>query len=112
MVTPELTDRQLNADLSRSLRFSTLVTPIQQQNAKARLLECAAQQIMLPPLEAAERAPSLRDHADSLRHRTVRLFNLLVTDLHAYERAHRPPCFYQFYNPHGRHLFTIIHMSA
>ena len=66
----ELPEQQFDADIARTLKFSTLVTPLQQQNARERLLRCAAEQTILPPLETvAQRATlraALRDHIHTL----------------------------------------------
>ena len=107
---PELTDQQLDADIARSLRFSTLVTPLQQYNAKERLLRKAAEQTVLEPL-AAERF-TLRDHAHSFRERTRRLVNFLILDSVAYERVSRPLSYYRYYGGYGRYAFTLIRISA
>lgn len=108
----ESPDQQLDAAVVRSLKFRTLVTASQQQAARERLLRRAAAQTMLPPLQLVEPRPTLRDHASVIGRCTKRLLDWLITDSSAYERARRPPPFYQFYNAHGRYAFTIIHVSA
>jgi len=112
----ESPNEQFDADIARNLRFSTMVTPLQQQNAKARLLLCAAEQRVLPPLESVvQRATSraaLRDHIHTIGQHMLRLLNLLLLDSSIYERARKPPRLYQYYNAHGRYVFTIIRMSA
>jgi len=112
---PELPDQHLEADITRTLKFNTLVTPNQRENARARLLRTAAEQSILPPVKAVEPAPvsiPLRDHAQMLRQQIARLWNFLLVDSTCYERARRPPSFFQYYNVHGRGAFTIIHVSA
>jgi hypothetical protein len=107
----ELPEQRFDAAITRTLKFDTLLPTIQQQSAKERLLRRAVVQTVLPPL-AIERPATLRDHASVIGQRTLRLLNLLIMDSSAYERARRPPLFYQFYNAHGRYAFTIINMSA
>lgn len=121
----ESPDPSFNAAVSRGLKFQTLVTPSQQQNARERLLARAAEQTMLPPVEATEMFTplqqeiypvaqrSLRDHATLVGQHTLRFLQLLITDSSMYERARSPlPRFYQYYNAHERYAYTIIRMSA
>ncbi len=108
----ELRDKQLDADIARSLRFDTLVPPLRQQVAKELLLQRAAEQTMLPPLAAATVHSGLRDHAHTLSQNTLRLLSLLIVNSSIYERARRPPRFYQHYNAHGRYALSIIHVLA
>lgn len=109
----ELPEQQFDAQIARTLKFKTIVTTTQQQSARERLLERAAEQTMLPPLTIEAVEPiTLREHADTFCQRTLRVFHFLFTDSSMYERARRPPRFYEFYNPHGRYAFTIIHLSA
>jgi hypothetical protein len=112
---PELPDQQIEADIARTLKFNTLVTPIQREDARARLLRCAAEQTILPPAPVSASAvarAALRDHADSLRQQGMHLLRFLLVDSTCYERARRPPTFFQYYNAHGRGAFTIIQVSA
>ncbi len=108
----ELREEQLDADITRSLRFDTLVPPARQQAAKELLLSRAAEQPMLPPLPAVTASPGLRDHAQTISHGTRRLLSLLIVDSSIYERARRQPRLYQHYNAHSRYAFTVIHMLA
>ncbi len=108
----ELRDKQLDADVARSLRFDTLVPPLRQQVAKELLLKRAAEQTMLLPLAAPAAHSGLRDHAYTLSQGTLRLLNLLIVDSSIYERARRPPRLYQHYNTHGRYALSIIHVLA
>ena len=110
----ELPDQHLNAEIARALKFRPVVTPLQKQNARDRLLMRAAEQTMLPPLMVVEteRIP-LRERAQSLGYRTLRILHFLLLDSSMYERARCPsPRLYEFYNAHGRYAYTIIHMSA
>ncbi len=108
----ELRDKQLDADIARSLRFDTLAPPVRQQLAREQLLRRAAEQTMLVPLPTPAARAGLRDHALTLRQGTLRLLNLLIVDSRIYERARRSPCLYQHYNAHGRYAFAVIHMLA
>ncbi|MBI1255972.1 MAG: hypothetical protein GC204_00735 [Chloroflexi bacterium] len=110
---PELLDQQFEADIARTLKFDALVTPLHQEDARARLLRSAAEQIVLPPAEAVvpERA-ALREHAHSFRQWIISLYRFWLVDFTCYERARRPLKFSQYYNTHGRGAFTIIHVSA
>nr|AUN37618.1 hypothetical protein [uncultured bacterium] len=112
---PELPDQPIDADIARTLKFNTRVTPAQREDARARLLRCAAEQTILPPAPVSaavvERA-TLRDHADTFRQQGMRFLRFLLVDSTCYERARRPPTFFQYYNAHGRGAFTIIQVSA
>jgi hypothetical protein len=121
----ESPDPSFDAALMRGMKFRTLVTPSQQQDARERLLALAAEQTMLPPLDATEVSlpvqeevytvsqRTLRDHAYTVGQHTLRILQLLITDSSMYERARLPsPLFYEYYNPHGRYAYTIIRMSA
>lgn len=109
---PESPDQHFGATITRTLRFGTLVTPRQQENAKERLLCCAASRAPLPALQSAGERATLRDHASVVTQCAIRLLNFVFVDSSAYERARRPPRFYQYYNAHGRYAFTAIPMSA
>ncbi len=109
---PELRDKQLDADIARSLRFETLVPPLRQQVAREQLLKRAAEQAVLPPLAAPAARSGLRDHAQTLSQGTLLLLNLLLVNSSIYERARRPPRLYEHYNAHGRYAIGIIHMLA
>ncbi len=110
---PESPERYFEADVTRTLKFETLVTPRQQEAVRERLLSLAAAQTMLPPLAVDAERDTLRDHATTLRYHTLRLLNLLIMDATAFERARHLPRFYQYYNNvHGRHFFSMIRMSA
>ena len=109
---PELRDKQLDADIARSLRFDTLVPPQRQQAARERLLKSAAEQAVLPPLAAPVAHSGLRDHAQTLGQSTLRLLNFILVDSSIYERARRPPRLYEHYNTHGRYALSVIHMLA
>ncbi len=104
----ESPEERLDCDLARRLRFDTLITAEQQQQAKARLLLVAAAHTPLPPLTAAEPV-SLRQRLHTARHYAVRLLELLLTDTSVYERARRPR---PYYNIYGRYAFGVIYMSA
>ena len=108
---PEYSDQQFDADVSRGLKFSTLVTPSQQQTAKERLMRRAAEQVILPPLETIEDHPTLRAHAQTLRLHTLRVFNFLVLDSRAYERVHRPFGVYEYCTTSGRYALAVIRHS-
>ncbi|MEP7292321.1 MAG: hypothetical protein ABI835_11085 [Chloroflexota bacterium] len=109
----ELPDQQFDAQIARILKFKPVVTPVQRQTARALLLQRAADQAMLPPLTIAEAEPiTFRDHAYTFGQRSLRVFHFLFTDSSMYERARRPPRFYEFHNAHGRYTFTVLHMSA
>ena len=112
---PELPDQPIDADIARTLKFDTRVTPVQREDARARLLRSAAAQTILPPVPISapevERV-TLRDHAQLLREQGMRLLRFLLVDSTCYERARRPPTFFQYYNMHGRGAFTLIHVSA
>ena len=109
----ELPDQQFEADIARTLKFDSLVTPLQREDARTRLLRSAAEQRVLPPVEAAmpARAP-LREHAHSFGQWLIGLYRFWLVDFTCYERARRPLKFSQYYNTHGRGAFTIIHVSA
>ena len=109
---PEFTDQQFDADVARRLKFSTLVTPCQQQNAREMLLHRAAEQVILPPLETIADHPSLRTHVQTLRLRTLRIFNFLVMDSSAYERVRRPFGIYEYCTANGRYALAVIRLSA
>ena len=112
---PELPDQQIDADIARTLKFNTLVRPNQQQNARERLLRSASEQTVLSPVSvvvAPAQSAVLRDYARVCRQQGMRLFRFLVVDSTCYERARRPPTFFQYYSAHGRGAFTIIHVSA
>jgi hypothetical protein len=110
----ELPDQYLDAEITRALKFKPVVTPLQKQAARERLLMRAAGQTMLSPLIVAEEQPvSFREHVHVFRDRTLRVLQILLLDSSMYERARCPsPRFYEYYNPHGRYTFTIIHLSA
>ena len=108
----ELRDKLFDADIVRTLRFDTVVTPAQRQYAKRELLRLAAEQTMLPPLTVSEERAGFRSHAYTLGQHTLRFLQLLLVDASVYERARRPPRHYQYYNAHGRYAYTIIRMSA
>lgn len=111
---PELLDQQLEADIARTLKYNTLVTPLQREDARARLLRSAAVQTVLPPVvvAAAPERVSLRQHAHSFGRLMMRIYRFMMVDFTCYERARRPPDFFQYYNVHGRGAFTIISVSA
>lgn len=46
----ELPDQYLDTEITRTLKFKPVVTPLQKQAARDRLLTRAAEQTMLPPL--------------------------------------------------------------
>jgi hypothetical protein len=105
----------LTGDITRSLKFSTQVTPLQQQAAKERLLRLAASQMPLEPVPDAptRRLPlSLREHAAALRPHVANLMHFLFDDSDIYERARRLPPHYRHYNVHGHYAYTIIQISA
>ena len=106
----EFRDHEFDAEVARKLKFA--VGPRQQQNARERLLRRASAQVILPALERAEEPATLRSMAAHVGQRTLRFLHFLVLDTRIYERARRPPLYYQYYNAHGRYAFTIIHMSA
>jgi hypothetical protein len=108
----EFLDQQFDADAARRLKHGVRVSAQQQHSAKERLLRRAAAQVVLPPLEVVEQRATLRDHATAFGQHALRVLNWLLLDSKIYERARRPPPFYQYYNVHGRYQFTIIHMSA
>lgn len=110
----ELPDQYLDTEITRTLKFKPVVTPLQKQAARDRLLTRAAEQTMLPPLiMPQESSVSLRDQVDLFRERTRRVLQILLFDSSMYERARCPgPRFYEYYNPHGRYTFSIIHLSA
>ncbi len=108
----ELREELFDADVARSMRFDSLVTPMQKHAAREQLLLRAAEQAMLSSLALPESRSPLRDHAYTLGQHTLRFLNLLLIDSSIYERARRPPRLYQYYNAHGRYAFSIIHMSA
>ena len=112
-VMPELLDQHIDADIARTLKFSPSVTPAQRENARARLLRSAAQQTVLPPVQPVEAARvPLREHAHSFGQQLIRLWRFLLVDSTCYERARRPPTFFQYCNVHGRGAFSIIQVSA
>ena len=109
----EIPDHALEASIARNLRFDTLVTSRQHQQARERLLLRAAAQTMLPPVPVlVEEPPTLLDHAHTLRHHTLRFLHLLLLDSSIYERARKPPRLHEFYNAHGRYAYSVIHLSA
>lgn len=110
----ESPDRYLDAEIIRALKFKPVVTPLQKQAARERLLVRAAEQTMLLPLPVQEeQCLSPRRRAFLLKERAVRVLQILFFDSSMYERAHTPsPRLYQYYNPHGRYSFSIIHLSA
>ena len=111
---PESRDQQLEADIARTLKYNALVTPRQQQDARARLLNIAATQTVLPPpvIAAAPARAPLREHAHSFGQRMVSFYRFLMVDSICYERARRPPNFFQYYNAHRRGAFSIISVST
>jgi hypothetical protein len=111
---PELPDHFLEADIARTLKFNAHVTPLQREDARARLLRSAAAQTVLPPVvvAAAPERVFLREHAHSLGLWMVRVYRFMLVDFTCYERARRPPDFFQYYNVHGRGAFRIISVSA
>ena len=110
---PELLDQHIEADIARTLKFDARVTLVQRDNARARLLQSAAAQTVLPPVELFEAAPvPLRTHAQVFTQQVIRFLRFLLIDSTCYERARRPPTFSQYCNVHGRGAFTIIHVSA
>ncbi|MEO8393795.1 MAG: hypothetical protein ABI700_12460 [Chloroflexota bacterium] len=108
---PELPDRQLEADIARSLKYDTLITPLRREDARTRLLRSAAAQTALPPVEVVQAEHVLlRDHAHSFVQLMMCFYRFLMVDSMCYERARRPPSFFQLYNIHGRG--TFINVSA
>lgn len=95
----------IDEDIERSLRLTTPAPLMdRQKQARARLMCAAAAQPMLPP-----KRQSL---SQRMRAQLQRWYRLLVTDASVYERARRPPQFYQYYNAHNRFSFYIIRLSA
>jgi len=111
---PELPDQLLDADIARTLKFNAHVTPLQREDARTRLLRSAAAQTVLPPVVVAATPEhiSLREHAHSFARLMMRVYRFMMVDFTCYERARRPPDFFQYYNVHGRGAFTIISVSA
>ncbi len=110
----ELRDKQLEQDITRTLRFETLVTPAQQQAARERLLQRAAEQTVLSPaLEEAESASRLLEAASLVKNRSLRLLHVLLIDSAALDRVPRKPvCFHYFLDTHGRFTRPILSLSA
>ena len=110
---PESLDQHLEADIARTLKYNALVTPIQHEDARTRLLLSAAAQTALPPVKAAEPVQLLpQAHTQALREQMIRLWRFLVVDSICYERARRPQNFFQYYYMHGRGAYKIIHVAA
>ena len=110
---PELLDQQLDADVARTLKFNALVTPLQQEDARSRLLRSAAAQTPLPPVKTVEVVQiPLHQHAQILREQMIRVWRFLVVDSICFERAHHPPNFFQYYYMRGRSAYKIIHVAA
>lgn len=108
----ESLDHEFDAEVARKLKFAVTPRQQQQQHAREQLLRRASAQTILPPQESAALQVSWRVCAAQFGQRTLRFLHFLVLDTRIYERARRPPLYYQYYNVHGRYAFTIIHMSA
>lgn len=112
----KISDQQLNADITRTLRFDTLIPPQQQQHARERLLKLAAAQAILPPMEitaeAACKRTTWRGCVEMLQQHTSRFARAFIFDSSAYERTRRPHRFFRCYNLNGRCIFTVVHVAA
>jgi hypothetical protein len=110
---PELLDQHLDADIARTLKFNALVTPVQHEDARTRLLRSAAAQTALPPVKVAEpmQVP-LRTHSQAVREQMIRVWRFLVVDSICFERAHHPPMVFRYYYMHGRSAFKTVHVAA
>jgi len=109
---PESLDQHLEADIARTLKYNALVTPIQHEDARSRLLRSAAAQTALPPVPAESVQLLPQAHTQALREQMLRVWRFLVVDSICYERARRPQNFFQYYYMHGRGAYRIIHVAA
>ncbi|MEO8397862.1 MAG: hypothetical protein ABI700_33020, partial [Chloroflexota bacterium] len=76
---PELPDQQLEADIARSLKYDTLITPLRREDARARLLRSAAAQTVLPPVEAMQvERILLRNYAHSFAQLIMGFYRFLM----------------------------------
>lgn len=110
----ELLDKQLDNDITRTLRFETLVTPAQQSAARERLLKLAAEQTILPPVvEEEDTASRLIEMASLVKNRSLKLLHMLILDSEPFERVPRKPTqFHYFLDRHGRFTRPILSLSA
>lgn len=93
----DLLEKQLDADISRTLKFETTLTPGQKAAAWERLQVRAQQQTQLPPLAASETAaPRWLDKLQTLRVSSAKLLHSLILDSSAYERASAPRYYYPY----------------
>lgn len=119
---PDLLERYLDDDISRTLKLETSVTPSQKAAAWERLQARAKEQSMLPPLEAETASKEVRDSERvrwlemvyALRDGSMKLLNTLVLDSTAFERANAPKRRYPYpyFDIQGRSTHPILAISA
>jgi hypothetical protein len=116
-VMQDLLEKHLDEDISRALKFETVITSAQKAAAWERLQARVQEQCQLPPLEAAPEPSRERwlGIFTAARRRSTQLWNTLVLDTAALERASAPKYYYPypFYHTQARWMQPVIQaMSA